>query len=365
MWAASARTSRAGIAVLGAGRRLRPQDVGVLASLGIAQCRGVPQPHVRIVVTGNEVVAPGRAERRVRDLRRQLGDAAGTGRARRRVLEAHFALVTTRRDPQCAHCAGRGCGAGLRRIERRHRGSRPAPAGGSGRARDSRRRDAAVEPRGCGRIGDALVFLLPGNPVSCLCAYDFFAGRAIRLRGGRPADGRTEPARAGRSQDRFGHRPRRLLPGAPARRRGRTAGIERRIGALVDHARRRLRRRARRQRRPRRRAAKSPCTSTTTEPPTADILHDAKAEPAAEAGQTQFLTVITRDEATARFRRHLKLAPLGHGTVPLAALEPRVGRRRDRRRRRARLRQVQRRRLRGASQRHVRRGEEEAPRGAR
>jgi molybdopterin molybdotransferase len=30
------------------------------------------------------------------------------------------------------------------------------------------------------------VFLLPGNPVSCLCAYDFFAGRAIRALGGRP-----------------------------------------------------------------------------------------------------------------------------------------------------------------------------------
>ena len=43
-------------------------------------------------------------------------------------------------------------------------------------------------PAGVGRIGDTLVFLLPGNPVSCLCAYDFFAGRAIRLRGGRPAD---------------------------------------------------------------------------------------------------------------------------------------------------------------------------------
>jgi molybdopterin molybdotransferase len=39
-------------------------------------------------------------------------------------------------------------------------------------------------PAGCGRIGETLVFLLPGNPVSCLCAYDFFAGRAIRLRGG-------------------------------------------------------------------------------------------------------------------------------------------------------------------------------------
>jgi molybdopterin molybdotransferase len=42
-------------------------------------------------------------------------------------------------------------------------------------------------PAGFGRIGNALVFLLPGNPVSCLCAYDFFAGRAIRLRGGLPA----------------------------------------------------------------------------------------------------------------------------------------------------------------------------------
>jgi molybdopterin molybdotransferase len=42
-------------------------------------------------------------------------------------------------------------------------------------------------PAGFGRIGETLVFLLPGNPVSCLCAYDFFAGRAIRLRGGRPA----------------------------------------------------------------------------------------------------------------------------------------------------------------------------------
>ncbi len=43
-------------------------------------------------------------------------------------------------------------------------------------------------PAGIGRIGETLVFLLPGNPVSCLCAYDFFAGRAIRLRGGRPPD---------------------------------------------------------------------------------------------------------------------------------------------------------------------------------
>ena len=40
-------------------------------------------------------------------------------------------------------------------------------------------------PTGIGHIGKVLVFLLPGNPVSCLCAYDFFAGRVIRGLGGR------------------------------------------------------------------------------------------------------------------------------------------------------------------------------------
>ena len=42
-------------------------------------------------------------------------------------------------------------------------------------------------PSGMGRLGHRLVFLVPGNPVSALCAYDFFAGRAIRVLGGRPA----------------------------------------------------------------------------------------------------------------------------------------------------------------------------------
>ena len=33
---------------------------------------------------------------------------------------------------------------------------------------------------GMGTIGKKHVFLLPGNPVACLCAYDFFAGHFIR-----------------------------------------------------------------------------------------------------------------------------------------------------------------------------------------
>src|SRR5262249_26019514 len=42
-----------------------------------------------------------------------------------------------------------------------------------------------ASPAGIGFLHGRPVFLLPGNPVSCLCAYDFFAGAAIRRLGGR------------------------------------------------------------------------------------------------------------------------------------------------------------------------------------
>ena len=43
-----------------------------------------------------------------------------------------------------------------------------------------------------------------------------------------------------------------------------------------------------------------------------------------DARQTQFLTVITRDEATSRFQQHLRLSPLGQETVPLGQALNRV-----------------------------------------
>ena len=42
------------------------------------------------------------------------------------------------------------------------------------------------------------------------------------------------------------------------------------------------------------------------------------------AQQSQFLDVVSRDEAEARFRRHLRMEPLGEETVPLAAARGRV-----------------------------------------
>ena len=45
-----------------------------------------------------------------------------------------------------------------------------------------------ASPVGFGFVSEVPVVLLPGNPVSCLCAYDFFAGRVVRWRGGRCPD---------------------------------------------------------------------------------------------------------------------------------------------------------------------------------
>ena len=79
----------------------------------------------------------------------------------------------------------------------------------------SRNRHAAEQSDRLGRIEHRLVFLLPGNPVSSLCAYDFFAGRAIRALGGRSQDVAVPlDPRETDSQDQFADRPPRLRPRA-------------------------------------------------------------------------------------------------------------------------------------------------------
>jgi len=178
----------AGTAVLTATRKLRAQDVALAASLGLSHVPVVRQPRVRIVVTGNEVVAPGTSKSlyQIYDansymLRALIQRDGG-------MLEAAYRL---RDDPEVIRGALRAPGADVILIS----------GGSSVGAEDHAPRLVAElgelaihgvamrpsSPAGAGRIGSALVFLLPGNPVSCLCAYDFFAGRAIRLCSGLPA----------------------------------------------------------------------------------------------------------------------------------------------------------------------------------
>ncbi len=180
---------REGSIALAAGRRLRPQDVGLIASLGLAEAAVVRRPRVRILVTGNEVRPPGGPKDRyeVYDansyMLRGLVDRDGG------VLEAQHRLGD---DPDAIRAALVAAGADVILV------SGGTSVGSEDYAPQliAKVGELAIHgvamrpssPAGMGRIGDTLVFLIPGNPVSCLCAYDFFAGRAIRLRGGRPPD---------------------------------------------------------------------------------------------------------------------------------------------------------------------------------
>jgi molybdopterin molybdotransferase len=179
---------RTGAVVLEAGRRLRAQDVGLVASLGMAHVDVVAQPRVRILVTGNEIVDPGAPKDAYQiydansPMLRGLVERDG-GTVERRRLEDDPASI---RDALTAPGADVILVSGGSSVGSEDHAPRLLAEVGELAVHGVAMRPSS--PAGAGRIGDTLVFLLPGNPVSCLCAYDFFAGRAIRLRGGRSGD---------------------------------------------------------------------------------------------------------------------------------------------------------------------------------
>jgi molybdopterin molybdotransferase len=182
-----------GTTLFEAGRVLRPQDVGVMSSIGEASARVIRRPRVRLVITGNELLPAGSTPRDF-----LITDANGPMLAA--LAERDGAVVDFPglvRDDAAAIGAALGVGPVL--VDG------PAPdivivSGGSSVGIEdlapmlvATHGELAVHgiamrpssPTGMGTLGSRLVFLLPGNPVSALCAYDFFAGRAIRALGGR------------------------------------------------------------------------------------------------------------------------------------------------------------------------------------
>jgi molybdopterin molybdotransferase len=178
------------------GRVLRPQDLGVLSSVGVGQLQVCSRPHVRLVVTGNELLPSGSQPHGYR-----IVDANGPMLAALverdgglvdfpgLVPDEHDAIVNALHAPADVIIVSGGSSVGIEDL---------APT------LLARHGDLAIHgiamrpssPTGLGRIGHRLVFLLPGNPVSCLCAYDFFAGRAIRALGGRAKAWPYHPMRA-------------------------------------------------------------------------------------------------------------------------------------------------------------------------
>jgi molybdopterin molybdotransferase len=178
---------RAGDLVLRAGRRLRPQDAGLLASIGAASARCHRHPRVALAMTGDELLPPGS-----RPEGAHIVDANSLvlrGLAARDGAEV-VACEWLPDQPERIRAALQREGADVVLV-----------SGGSSVGREDFAPRLVAElgsldfhgvamrpssPAGLGRIGDRLVFLLPGNPVSCLCAYEFFAGPTLRALGGRP-----------------------------------------------------------------------------------------------------------------------------------------------------------------------------------
>ena len=178
----------AGTVVLPAGRVLRPQDVGVLSSIGTAEVCVVRRPRVRVVVTGNELLPAGSKPQsnKIVDsngpmlaalVRRDGGTAVHPGV----VPDEPEAILEAIRSQADIVIVSGGSSVGEEDYA-------PALLTEHGELPIHGIAMRPSSPTGIGRLDRRLVFLLPGNPVSCLCAYDFFAGRAIRVLGGRGAD---------------------------------------------------------------------------------------------------------------------------------------------------------------------------------
>jgi molybdopterin molybdotransferase len=175
----------AGTELMEPGRALRPQDLGVLSSIGQGEACVVRRPRVRLVITGNELLPSGSRPQGF-----HIVDANGPMLAA--LVERDGGIVDfpglVHDDPDAildalqAHAdiviVSGGSSVGVEDLA-------PMLVAGHGELAVHGIAMRPSSPTGLGRIGHRLVFLLPGNPVSSLCAYDFFAGRAVRALGGR------------------------------------------------------------------------------------------------------------------------------------------------------------------------------------
>ncbi len=169
-----------------AGHRLRPQDAGLLASAGVGEIEVVRRPRVTVLITGDELLPPGS-----KPTGSQIVDSNSVviGALCRRDGGELEPIVYLRDDADVLRAAIESASADVLLL-----------SGGSSVGPEDHAPNVLSElgelvvhgvamrpssPTGFGFVGDTAVFLLPGNPVSCLCAYEFFAGPAIRLLGGR------------------------------------------------------------------------------------------------------------------------------------------------------------------------------------
>ncbi len=180
----------AGVCIASKGRRLRPQDVGALGGAGISKVPVIKRPRIRILIIGNELIRPGELPRGSTIVDTNSLVLKGLCDRDGGIVSSIDYIADDRNDLKNVIIASDedvvllsgGSSVGpedhapyvlseLGELSVHGLSMRPSSPAGFGFIR--------------GKTGERPVFLLPGNPVSCMCAYEFFAGPAIRRLGGR------------------------------------------------------------------------------------------------------------------------------------------------------------------------------------
>ncbi|HEY6942497.1 gephyrin-like molybdotransferase Glp [Dokdonella sp.] len=190
---------RAGEAALRAGDAITPARLGVLAACGCTHARVARRPRVALFVTGDELVPPGQplGYGQIHDSNRySLGGmlrALGIEPEPVRHLHDDPAVLRAALLEAAQRCdvviSSGGVSAGEADFM-------PALVAELGRVHFWKVRMKPGMPMLCGGVADALVFALPGNPVSTLATFQLFVGPALlALQGASDADRRPHKGR--------------------------------------------------------------------------------------------------------------------------------------------------------------------------
>jgi molybdopterin molybdotransferase len=175
-----------GSLLLCAGRVLRPQDVAVLASVGASPVSVIRRPRVTILVTGDELLPCGSKQEGYRIVDSNSVMLAALVR-RDGGAPTIPPIIPDSRDAVRAAMAGADADillvSGGSSVGQEDHAPRILAEIGELTIHGVALRPAS--PAGLGFLGGRPILPTPGNPVSCLCAYDLFAGRAVRRLGGR------------------------------------------------------------------------------------------------------------------------------------------------------------------------------------
>ena len=180
---------RAGTVVLEGGAVLRPQDLGLVASLGFAGDQVHRRPRVALLSTGDEVVEPGPSRRpgQIYDANRFSLRRHGPGGRRRAARPRHRARRARALRERLLDAAGARTSCSPPAASRS--GDYDLVKSGAGRDRRIDFWQVAMQPGrplAAGRIGRYPFFGLPGNPVASVLCFHLFVRPALWKLGGPP-----------------------------------------------------------------------------------------------------------------------------------------------------------------------------------